>query len=132
MPLKGATVLQTGTVSATGGTSITYATGPRQVPGGVQCQNNAVTDFRVRPTFVARYREPKLLDDGSWTKGKWVLTLTIPKLLASGKTTLNLFRLEREIHPESTVAEAAELNIQAAQMCIDTDFSLFWSSGSLD
>lgn len=132
MPLKGAAVLQTGTNSATGGTSITYSTGPRVIPGGVQCQNNAVTDFRVRPTFVARYREPKLLVDGTWTKGKWSITFTIPKLLASGKTVLNIFRLEREVHPESTAAEALELNIQAAQFCFDTDFTAFWASGSLD
>jgi hypothetical protein len=131
MSLKGAIIQETGTVATTGGTPITYSEGGKVVSGGVQLQNNAIGDFRVRPTIIARYREPKLQSDGTYSKGKHSLVFKFPKILESGATVFNIMRLEREVHPESSTAEALELNIQGAQAQVDADFTQFWAVGSL-
>jgi hypothetical protein len=55
----------------------------------------------------------------------------MPKILADGSTEYNLIRIEREVHPESTAAEALELNIQGAQLLFDSEVLAFWSAGSL-
>jgi hypothetical protein len=35
------------------------------------------------------------------------------------------------VHPESTAAEAAELNTQGAQLLFDADTTSFWTVGSV-
>jgi len=51
--------------------------------------------------------------------------------LASGKVVNNVLRVEREVHPEYSAANATDLNKLAAQLLVDTDADNFWSAGSL-
>jgi hypothetical protein len=51
--------------------------------------------------------------------------------LASGKVVFNVIRIEREVHPEFSAANATDLNKVGAQLLFDTDMDNFWAAGSL-
>lgn len=119
------------TISVTGGTSKTFLPTSDAVQNGVKMIDTSVADFRVRPSVIARYTAPKLLSDGSYTKGKYSLTKTIPMILASGKTTYNLVRSEIEFHPEAAAAVLTELRQSGAILFVDADTNNFWMVGSV-
>lgn len=132
MPLSSFAILAGGTNSATGGTSKTYTIDGKPIVGGVHVQDASVTDFRVRPNATFRNREPKYNSAlKKFSKDKKTVTLVIPKILADGSVEYNLIRIEREVHPESTAAEALELNTQGAQLLFDSEVAAFWASGSI-
>lgn len=118
-------------MTPTGGSGMTFTTDGTSVPNGVHLANAAQTDFRIRENLTVKNRNPVLGLDGVYSKDKKSMTYVEPKILASGKVVFNLIRIEREVHPESTAAEALNLNMMGAQFLADSDYSSFWSSGSL-
>lgn len=132
MPISGATVMAGATgITVTAGTSKTYSPNGVVVPSGIQIADTAETDYRIRKNMTFKNRQPTLDSLGVYSKDKKGATYVQPKILASGKTVFNLIRVEREVHPESTAAEALELNYIAAQLVSDPDFASLWSVGSL-
>lgn len=131
MSMKNMSLLSGATVSATGGTALAFVDNGVTVPNGVQLVVPADTNYALRRTATARVRNPQLDRDGVWGKDKKSVSITVPKQLASGKIVPNVIRLEREVHPETTAAEALELLKLAAQVAIDTDLDNFWGAGSL-
>lgn len=131
MGLKNMSLLSGATVSATGGTALVFVDNGVTVPNGAQVVVPADTNYALRRTATARVRNPVLGKDGAYTKDKKYVSFTAPKQLASGKIAMNVIRVEREIHPETTAAEAVELNKLAAQLCIDSDMDNFWTVGSV-
>jgi len=132
MPIKGA-VLKSGAsaLTVTGGTNKTFTDDGISIANGVHVSNAAQTDFRVRENITVKVKQPTLSTSGEYSKDKKTITIVIPKILANGKTTFNLIRIERETHPESTAAEAFELLMLACQTVSASDFLSFWSGGSL-
>lgn len=130
MPVNGAILKKTGTNSVTGGTDVTYTSDGQTVQNGLHLVDAGTADYRVRPNMTLKHKPPTF-SSGTYSKDRKTVTLVFPKILASGETVFNLIRIEREVHPESTAAEALELNIQGAQVLFDTDFANFWSVGSL-
>jgi hypothetical protein len=132
MPINGMVIKSAGTNSVTGGTDVTYVADGQDVPNGVHVVNASVADFRVRGNATFKNRVPTYSQTSSkWSKDKKTVTLVLPKLLSSGEIVFNLIRIEREVHPESTAAEAAELNTQGAQLLFDADTTSFWTVGSV-
>jgi hypothetical protein len=131
MGAKSFSILAGGTVSATGGTAKTYASDGQAVPNGVHVIDSSVTDFRVRPNATLKNRNP-VYKDGKFGKDKKTATLVRPELLASGEVTYNLIRIEREVHPETSAANALELNIQGSQLLFDSELAAFWATGSTE
>jgi hypothetical protein len=101
------------------------------VANGIHLSNAAQADFRIRENMTIKYKPPALAGDGSYTKGKWSITYVEPKILTSGATVFNLVRIEREVHPESSAAEALNLLMVGGQLMADADFAAFWAAGSL-
>ena len=132
MPLSSA-VVKTGATGLTvvGGSDETFTPDGVSIPQGLHLADAAETDFRVRKNMTIRNRPPTLDNLGVYSKDKKSITIVAPKILASGATVFNLIRVEREVHPESTAAEALELNMLAGQALSDADFLSFWSAGSL-
>lgn len=118
-------------MTPTGGTDVTFTPDGLSVANGVHIADAAQADFRIRRNITLKNKVPTLLADGTYSKDKKSVTLVCPKILTSGKTVFNLIRIEREVHPESTAAEALDLCMIGAQLLSDTDFTSFWSSGSL-
>jgi len=118
-------------MTPTGGADETFTPDGLTVPNGLHIADAAQSDFRIRKNMTIRNRVPVLAADGSYSKDKKSVTFVAPKILASGKTIFNLIRIEREVHPESTAAEALELSMLGAQILSDNDFLTFWATGSL-
>lgn len=130
MTMKNMSLLSGATVSATGGTAQVFADNGVTIPNGVQLVVPADTSFATRRSATARVRQPTLGRDGVYGKDKKSISYNFPKTLASGKIVNNVIRVEREVHPEVTAAEANELNLIAAQLLTDPDTSNFWAIGS--
>lgn len=131
MSVQNGSILAGGTVTAAGGSAVTYTPDGQTVPNGIHLINAQVVDFRIRPNVTLKTKLPSLDSSQVYSKDRKTVLLVIPKILASGKTVFNLIRIEREIHPESTAAEALEFNIQGAQFLVDSDYASFWSAGSI-
>jgi hypothetical protein len=124
--------IQTGvTLTPSGGTAVNFSPSSRTVTNGKHLIVAAVTDFRVRPGLTVKIKEPTLLPDGSFSKGKVSMTLVEPMIDSFGKTQYNLIRIEREVHPELDAADAVDLLKKGAQLCVDSDTTDVWASGSL-
>lgn len=130
MGLNGAIIKQAGTNSVTGGTDITFSADGQTVANGLHLIDASEPDYRIRPSLTAKYRTPTL-SNGEYSKDKKTLTLVRPMIKDNGETVFNLIRIEREVHPETSAADALELNTQGAQLLFDSDFAAFWSIGSV-
>lgn len=132
MSVQNAVVKSGATAMApTGGSDVTFTPDGVSVPNGIHLADAAQTDYRIRRNLTVKNKVPTLLADGNYSKDKKSVTLVHPKILTNGKTVFNLIRIEREVHPESTAAEALDLCMIGAQLMSDTDFTAFWTSGSL-
>lgn len=131
MSLKNMTILTGATLAATGGTSMVFADDGVTVPNGLHLMVPATADYRVRQSATFRFRPPTLSPLGKYSKDKKSCSITLPKLLADGTVVNNVIRIEREVHPEMTAAEALDLNKLASQALFDADTTDFWSAGSL-
>lgn len=132
MPLKGMTILEGTTLSASGGTAKTLSLTGKQVPTGVNVADLSVADFRVRPNVDFRYREPINVGGGTYSKDKSSVVVRRPKLKSDGTVVINLIRIECEVDPESTAAERALLWTDGGQICSDADTLSYRSAGGLD
>jgi hypothetical protein len=132
MGLQNATIAVGATVTATGGTTLTWSTDAVPVNKGIHLIDASITDFKVRPSLTVTVKQPVISADRlNYSKDRKTATLVKPKLLASGKVEFPLARLELEIHPDMSVTEIDELRKQAAQILTDSDFDAFWRIGSL-
>lgn len=131
MALNGSTVLNGATISATGGTTITFGVSGKDVPNGVEIVDVGATDYTVRTSATFKVKMPNYNSvTGTWSKGKREIVLVKPKILASGALVFPLCRIDVEDHPEMSAAEALELRKEAAQLLTDSDFDLFFTTGS--
>lgn len=132
MGLKTMSLLASATVSASGGTALVFADDGVTIQNGVHLIVPADTDYQTRRQVTAKYRPPTLdPKTATYSKDKKSISLSKPIVLSSGKVVFNTIRLEREVHPSLSAADAVELNKLGAQMLIDADLDAFWASGSL-
>jgi len=119
-------------MTPTGGSDMTFTPDGQTVAGGIHLSNAAQADFRIRENLTLKTKVPTLNPStGVYSKGKQSCTYVKPKILADGSTVFNLIRIEVEVHPESTAAEALDLRMMGAQFLSDADYNAFWSTGSL-
>lgn len=131
MGIKSMTLKTGATMAPTGGTDIVFADDGQTIQNGVHLVVPATTDYRVRQSSTAKYRAPSLAADGTYNKDKKSMTYVVPFVTAAGKVVFNTIRVEREVHPEFSAANALDLNIIGSQMLTDSDCTAFWASGSL-
>lgn len=125
------TVKSGATLAPTGGTDLVFAPDGISIQNGVHLTVPAVASYKDRPVATVKYRAPALGADGEYTKDKKSVSFSVPRTLASGKVVYDVIRLERECHPETSAANALDMNIVAAQMLFDSEAASFWSAGSL-
>lgn len=131
MPIKGASLLKTGAISATGGTSKTFTEVGETVKNGVKVSDLTITDARLRTTLTCINRPASLNSLGKYiSKDKKTMKLVQPKLLADGTIAFNIRDIRIEDHPETTDAEKADMNSYAAQCFFDSDFQQFVLNGA--
>lgn len=130
MAINGLQISSGATVSATGGTAMTFSIDGQSVANGIHASNLSVADYKLRPGITFKARMPQKRADGTWQKGKFSATLTIPKQKADTTVDFPLARAEIEFLDESTQAEMLELRKQLAQLLTLAALSDFWTGGS--
>lgn len=133
MGLQNATLMVGATVSTTGGTSTAFVPNGATVANGVQVVDSANTNAVTRASMTFRTIKQAVLDliTGKFTgKIKRQAQLVRPKVLADGRVTFPLIRIELEVVPDSTDAEILALMNEGAMMLTDADFLSFWKIGS--
>jgi len=119
------------TLSASGGTTLTFSPDGTTIQNGVRLIVPADTTYTTRRNAVFKYSAPVINPvDGSYKKDKKSVSYTQPLVLANGKVVFNTIRIEREVHPELSAAAALDLAIVGAQLLFDSDVTNFWSVGS--
>lgn len=119
------------TPTITGGSTVTYSPNNAVVPNGISLVDASVSDFRLRPTIIGKYRAPMQTGPSSFSKAKVSFTLRVPKLKSDGTYVYNFGRLEIEYDPECTTAEQDNIANQIAQLAFDSDTLNFRRVGSI-
>lgn len=131
MGIKSSSLIENPTsITVTGGTALAFTEDGEEVKNGVHTSAASVADFRVRPSIVAKNRNP-VNRNGVFSKGKRWLTLISPQLLDDETYVHNVIRIEVEMHPEMTGAEVKSFLDLGSQLMFDTDYRTFLETGSL-
>jgi len=132
MGLKTMSLLASATVAASGGSALAFAEDGVSIPNGLHLIVPSDTDFTTRRQVTVKYR-PSTYDTktGKFTKDKKTLSLVKPYVNTDGSIVFSVIRVERELYPLESAANATEMLKLAAQMCVDTDLDSFWATGSL-
>lgn len=132
MGLKTMSLLTGATVSASGGSALAFAENGVSVTNGLQLIVPADADYQTRRSVTVKVKQPTVdPKTGVYSKDRKTMSLTLPMVLSDGKVVFNVIRVEREVHPSLSAANALELNKLAAQMLTDSDATDFWAAGSL-
>lgn len=131
MGLKTMSLLESATVSATGGTALVFADDSVTIQNGVHLVVPADADYQTRRQITAKVKQPTLdPKTGVYSKDKKSMCYAFPLVLPDGKVIFETIRVEREMHPSSSASRCAEMNNIGAQMLTDGDASAFWAVGS--
>lgn len=131
MSLQNATLSSGSTVSATGGTTITFNPTGQVITGGLEIVDINAADVRTAKAIVARSRM-HTYNQGTqtWSGGRRNLSLKAPIILADGNMYFPVVRIEIVDHPEMSAADKLEMRKLAAQTLINSNFTAFWDTGS--
>jgi hypothetical protein len=132
MPLNGASVLSGTTVSASGGTALTFSSAG--VDNGkviLYCDDD--TDLRTRREFVCTAKPPRISASApnGYTQARVTVTFKSPLELDNGNVTVNSGKFELAFDPETTEAEISEILDVVAQSIVDSDFTNLYHDLSL-
>lgn len=132
MGLVNSTLLAGATITATGGTAHTFTDDGGEVAHGKHLIDASVTDYKTRPTMVAKVRQPVYTRaTKSFSKGRKALTVTMPFVDVNGEIQYPLVRCELEDHPDMTDAQYNSLLQYGAQLFFDADTVPFFKTGTL-
>lgn len=132
MPINGMSVLNTpSSVAWTGGTATVFVDDGTPVATGIHVADQSSTDFRTRKHLTYKNRNPVKQPDGSYSKGRKSINVTVPIALADGSYSYQVARIEFEIHPELDAAGVSNLRHLAGQAILDSEVDNFFTFGSV-
>lgn len=124
------TILDGGTTSTAGGANQDFDRTSTPVTNGLEYADVSEADYFARQKVITTSRMPSLQGDGSYSKQKTSVRFVMPITLADGTIAYNVARVEVEAHPESTVANLAELREFAAQLAIQAGLDDLYTAGT--
>lgn len=131
MPIKGATLSQSGTLSVTGGTVKTFTEVGETIRNGVKVSDLSVTDARIRPTITCVNRPAQLNSSGVYvSKDKRTSKVVWPRLAADGTLSFPLGEIRTEFTADMTDAEKMAILCYLGQLMFDADFQQFFLNGA--
>jgi len=132
MGLKSMSLLAGATVAASGGSALAFAEDGISIQNGLHLIVPADADYQTRRQVTCKYRPPTLdPKTGAYSKDKKSISLALPLVLSNGTVVFNTIRIEREVHPSLSAANALELCKLGAQLLCDSDTDAFWATGAL-
>lgn len=133
MGLKTMSLLAGATITPSGGSALVFAEDGQMIQNGVHLIVPADTDYQTRRQLTAKVKQPTL-DPKTRTytgKDKKSISYTQPVVLADGTISFAVLRVEREVPPSMSAANALEMLKIGAQICVDADLADFWANGGL-
>lgn len=124
--------VQTGATgfTVTAGTSKTFSVDGAQVPAGVHVSDASNLDFKSRLNMTLRSKLPVRQQDGSYSKGRNFITVTMPYVLADGSVDLSIHKYEGDYTVNVPAATVKDGRYLLAQMLFDSEIENFHTSGS--
>lgn len=117
-------------MAVTGGTDITFVDDRTVLSGGVHVIHSAEPDWRVRKHMTVKYRPPRPLGLGKYSRETFSGSLTIPVLDAtSGEVENEVIRYEMQLKPGST--NNLNIRLLLAQFLSQAVSSAYFTSGSM-
>lgn len=117
--------------TVTGGTDKVFSDDGQSVTNGRHYADAGTADFRVRPHLTLKNRNPQRQSDGTYSKGKREVILTIPILKADGKIAYDTWRYSQEYDPETPTATEKDGRFMLAQILFDAETEAFNSTGAI-
>lgn len=132
MALQNATILEGATLSATGGTSKTYALTGTKIANGIQIADTSVASMSTKP-FYNLSAKPTVYDRATdtWGLEKRGITSVRPYVDAKAKQQFPSIDTKVNFTQDMTQGQKEELIRMHAQALIDGDFTSFLISGTL-
>jgi hypothetical protein len=133
MSINGITLLNEATaVSLTGGTGIVFEDDSTPVATGIRVSDTDETDLRLKKHVTFKNRNAQMQGDGSFSKARKDVILTVPFELADGSISYQVFRGQCELHPEfvAVAANLANFRYLAVQTISDSELDKFYAHGS--
>jgi len=132
MPIQGG-VIKTGAtgLTVTAGSDVTFTLDSLAIKQGIHVADAAQTDFRIRRGMTFKVQPPVMDKAGIFSKDRKEVSITCPKIGADGVLRFPVIRIVRETYWEQTAAEVLDMNFLAAQVLFDSDYTSYWTSGSL-
>lgn len=134
MGIRNASIALGATFSPTGGAAtslVLMSNGSGQATAFIAAAG--VTPLtRTDLTFQAKPSKVAASAPGGFTQGRSSVKLTVPKVLANLKRTLNSASIEISIDPETTAVELAAIKSNLINILNDADFDQLWLNQSLD
>jgi hypothetical protein len=135
MALSGISLLDGVTSNSfTGGTALVFEKDGTPVATGVHVSDTTETDLRLKKHITFKNVNTKLQSDGSFSKSRRSMVLTIPFELADGSISYQVFRGEIEFHPEfaAVAGNLDNLRYFGAQVLTDSETDTYFDHGSVD
>lgn len=131
MGLQTLGLLSGATLSATGGTALSFTPASGAQVNQVYLADASEADFRLRKFIQAKAAVPVAQRNGTFSKDRRNVTLNIPIYdSVSGVYEPIVFRIERVAPAFTSASDLAAATNLAGQLCFDADMSAFWASGS--
>lgn len=131
MSIVNLTLLSGATVSATGGTTVTFGPSGAVVNRGIQVVDTAEADIRTQDMVTFKSVRGALQPDGTWSKNRFSAKITCPDLLSDSTQDFPSIEISYVGSPLNSAAKLAAIKSFAAQLLIDSDLTNFWANGSL-
>lgn len=132
MGLKNMSLLAGATIAASGGTALGLSDDGQSIQNGVHLIVPSDENYQTRRQATAKFRPPTIdPKTGLSGKDKKSISYVMPEVLSNGQIVFNTIRIEREVHPSLSAANAIELNKIGAQLLTCSDTANFWGVGSL-
>lgn len=128
MGLSTLTLLESATVSATGGTSM-----PMTSIGGSENKNTLIvdadSDLRTQRSVTFSVRRPKIQASApnGYTQGRCNALFKFPRILDNGNISVDTVSIQVSTDVETTVAEKTEMLKLAAQGLFDSETQAAWT-----
>lgn len=134
MSLRNMSLLSATTVSASGGTALTYLPGNGASDDKLVMYVTADTDLRSRRTcdFTVKPPKPSATAPNGFTQPRCTVYHRFPQTLANGLTTYDTLKIELARDVETTQAEVLEYLKVGAQTMFDADVLEFFYNQSLN
>jgi len=133
MPISSLSLLESATITPSGGTALPFILAGSPVNDAVKAYASGDTDLRTRRSIHFSVKEPKVsaTAPNGYTQARAQVYIKIPFSLDNGLVTTHSVRIEFAYDAEATQAEVLEMRKIACQAIIDSDLDEFYNNLSL-